>query len=105
MTGVGRLGAIVGALLGTALLTLGLELHTQCLLAGAPAVLAGIAVALTRGRHLSQLVLGREQEVASLADALEPECRNLGLDEAPRRRLPTNYATTVACKQQTHNRY
>jgi len=29
VTGVGRLGAIVGALLGTALLTVGLELHTQ----------------------------------------------------------------------------
>jgi AAHS family 4-hydroxybenzoate transporter-like MFS transporter len=61
--GVGRLGAIAGALLGTALLAAGLELHTQYLLAGAPAVLAGLAVALTRGRHLPRLV--HEQELAS----------------------------------------
>ena len=65
MTGVGRLGAIAGALLGTALLAAGLELHTQYLIAGAPAVLAGAAVALTRGRRLSGLVLVREQEAAS----------------------------------------
>jgi MFS transporter, AAHS family, 4-hydroxybenzoate transporter len=63
--GVGRLGAIAGALLGTALLAAGLELHTQYLIVGAPAVLAGGAVALTRSRHLSRLVLVREQEVAS----------------------------------------
>ena len=65
VTGVGRLGAIAGALLGTALLAAGLELHLQYLLAGAPAVLAGIAVALTRGRHLSKLVPVREQKLAS----------------------------------------
>ena len=65
VTGVGRLGAIAGALLGTALLAAGLELHTQYLIAGAPAVLAGAAVALTRGRRLSGLVLVREPEVAS----------------------------------------
>jgi AAHS family 4-hydroxybenzoate transporter-like MFS transporter len=63
--GVGRLGAIAGALLGTVLLAAGLELHMQYLLAGAPAVLAGVAVALTRGRHLSQLMPVREQELAS----------------------------------------
>ncbi|MGY4622895.1 MFS transporter [Bradyrhizobium sp. USDA 4486] len=64
--GVGRLGAIAGALLGTGLLAAGLELHAQYLIAGAPAVLAGVAVALTRGRNLAGVEMTmRERELAS----------------------------------------
>ena len=45
---IGRLGAIAGALLGTALVAAGLELQAQYLIAAIPALFAGLAVALTR---------------------------------------------------------
>lgn len=49
--GVGRIGAILGALVGTAFVSAGLSLETQYLLAGIPALLAGIAVYLARAKH------------------------------------------------------
>ncbi len=48
VVGIGRLGAIAGALLGTALVAAGLELEAQYLIAAIPALFAGLAVALTR---------------------------------------------------------
>lgn len=62
VVGIGRLGAITGALLGTAVLAAGLELHSQYLIAGAPAVLAGVAVALTRGRNIAGIEMGARQQ-------------------------------------------
>ena len=62
--GVGRLGAIAGALLGTALFAAGIELQSQYLIAGAPAVLAGVAVAMTRGLHQSRIEMKRAAELA-----------------------------------------
>ena len=65
VVGVGRLGAIAGALLGTALFAAGIELQSQYLIAGVPAVLAGVAVALTRGLHQSRIEVERAAELAS----------------------------------------
>lgn len=42
--GIGRIGAIAGALVGTLFVTAGLTLSTQYVLAGMPAVIAGLAV-------------------------------------------------------------
>jgi AAHS family 4-hydroxybenzoate transporter-like MFS transporter len=47
-TGVGRVGAIAGALVGTAFLSAGFALEVQYLIAGAPALLAALAVAFAR---------------------------------------------------------
>jgi len=49
--GVGRIGAILGALVGTAFVSAGLSFETQYLLAAIPALLAGIAVYLARAKH------------------------------------------------------
>ena len=50
VVGIGRIGAIAGALAGTALVAAGLDLGQQYLIAGIPALLAALAVALTRAR-------------------------------------------------------
>jgi AAHS family 4-hydroxybenzoate transporter-like MFS transporter len=49
--GIGRLGAIFGALLGTAFIAMGITIELQYVLAGIPALLAGAAVLLSRARH------------------------------------------------------
>jgi AAHS family 4-hydroxybenzoate transporter-like MFS transporter len=49
--GVGRVGAILGALVGTAFVSAGLSLETQYMLAGIPALIAGLAVKFARTRH------------------------------------------------------
>jgi AAHS family 4-hydroxybenzoate transporter-like MFS transporter len=52
--GIGRIGAVAGALLGTGFVAAGLALETQYLVAAAPALLAAAAVAFTRARpHIS----------------------------------------------------
>jgi AAHS family 4-hydroxybenzoate transporter-like MFS transporter len=48
---VGRIGALLGALVGTAFVSAGLNLETQYLIAALPALLAGLAVVLVRARH------------------------------------------------------
>jgi len=48
--GVGRVGAIAGALVGTAFLNAGFVLHVQYVIAGAPALLAALAVAFAQRR-------------------------------------------------------
>jgi MFS transporter, AAHS family, 4-hydroxybenzoate transporter len=48
ITGVGRVGAMAGALVGTAFLTAGFALHVQYLIAGAPTLLAALAVTLAQ---------------------------------------------------------
>jgi AAHS family 4-hydroxybenzoate transporter-like MFS transporter len=50
---VGRVGAILGALVGTAFVSHGLQLQTQYVLAALPALLAGIAVYFARARQLA----------------------------------------------------
>jgi MFS transporter, AAHS family, 4-hydroxybenzoate transporter len=61
-TGVGwvvgwsRIGAIVGALFGTALVATGLSIETAYVIAAVPAIIGGIAVALVRTQHQSASV-------------------------------------------------
>jgi AAHS family 4-hydroxybenzoate transporter-like MFS transporter len=50
ITGVGRVGAIAGALVGTVFLSAGIALHGQYAIAGVPALLAALAVAFARPR-------------------------------------------------------
>jgi len=50
ITGVGRVGAVAGALVGTVFLSAGLALHAQYVIAGVPALLAALAVALAQPR-------------------------------------------------------
>ena len=55
--GVGRVGAIAGALLGTVFVTLGFDLPTQYVLAAVPAVLAGMSVYFARAQHHAAMPL------------------------------------------------
>ncbi len=49
--GWGRVGAIAGALFGTALVAAGLTIEKAYVIAAIPAVIGGVAVALVRARH------------------------------------------------------
>ena len=51
IVGIGRAGAIAGALVGTVFVTSGLTLEVQYVIAGAPALLAGAAVYFVRTRQ------------------------------------------------------
>jgi AAHS family 4-hydroxybenzoate transporter-like MFS transporter len=51
VTGVGRVGAILGALVGTVFMKAELGLEMQYVTAGIPALLAGVAVYFARPRH------------------------------------------------------
>lgn len=51
VVGWGRVGAIAGALFGSALVKAGLSIQTAYVIAALPAVIGGIAVALARARH------------------------------------------------------
>lgn len=51
VVGSGRVGAIVGALFGTALVNAGLSIQTAYLIAAIPAIVGGFAIALVRARH------------------------------------------------------
>ena len=63
VVGVGRIGAITGALAGTALVAAGLDLGQQYLIAGIPALLAAFAVALT-GERDQNFADGSDREPA-----------------------------------------
>ena len=54
--GIGRAGAVAGALVGTGFVAAGLTLETRYLIAGAPALLAACAVAFARARHHISIV-------------------------------------------------
>ena len=51
--GWGRVGAIAGALFGTALVAAGLRIEAAYMIAAIPAVIGGIAIALVRAKHQS----------------------------------------------------
>ena len=53
VVGWGRVGAIVGALFGTALVKAGLSIQSAYLIAAIPAVIGGVAIALVHARHHS----------------------------------------------------
>ena len=53
---LGRIGAIAGALFGTALLAAGLGIESAYLIAAVPALIGGLAVALVGARHQSKVV-------------------------------------------------
>jgi AAHS family 4-hydroxybenzoate transporter-like MFS transporter len=53
VVGWGRVGAIAGALFGTALVAAGLKIETAYVIAAVPAVIGGIAIALVRARPQS----------------------------------------------------
>jgi AAHS family 4-hydroxybenzoate transporter-like MFS transporter len=53
VTGIGRVGAILGALVGTVFMKAELGLEMQYVTAGIPALLAGVAVYFARPRHRS----------------------------------------------------
>jgi AAHS family 4-hydroxybenzoate transporter-like MFS transporter len=53
VVGWGRVGAIAGALFGTALVAAGLKIETAYVIAAIPAVIGGIAIALVRARPQS----------------------------------------------------
>src|SRR5665213_936365 len=54
--GWGRVGAIAGALFGTALVAAGVTTETAYLIAAVPAIIGGIAIALVRAKHQSTVV-------------------------------------------------
>jgi len=54
--GWGRIGAIAGALFGTALVAAGLAIETAYVIAAVPAIIGGAAIALVRARHQSAIV-------------------------------------------------
>jgi MFS family permease len=54
VVGSGRVGAIAGSLLGTALVALGLSIEAAYVIAAVPAVIGGIAVALVRAPRQAQ---------------------------------------------------
>lgn len=56
VVGWGRVGAIAGALFGTALVAAGLSIETAYMIAAIPAVIGGIAIALVRAQHQSAVV-------------------------------------------------
>ena len=56
VVGWGRVGAIAGALFGTALVAAGLNIETAYVIAAIPALIGGIAVALVRAQHQSAVV-------------------------------------------------
>ena len=56
VVGCGRVGAIAGALFGTALVAAGLSIETAYVIAAIPAIIGGIAVALVRAQHQSAVV-------------------------------------------------
>ncbi|HVY58852.1 MAG TPA: MFS transporter [Xanthobacteraceae bacterium] len=53
VVGWGRVGAIAGALFGTALVAIGLTIESAYMIAAVPAVVGGLAVAFVRARHHS----------------------------------------------------
>jgi AAHS family 4-hydroxybenzoate transporter-like MFS transporter len=55
IVGVGRVGAICGALVGTVFVAAGITLEAQYLIAGAAALVAAAAVAFARARHHTAL--------------------------------------------------
>ena len=56
VVGWGRVGAIAGALFGTALVAAGLNIETAYVIAAVPALIGGIAVAMVRAQHQSAVV-------------------------------------------------
>lgn len=54
--GWGRVGAIAGALFGTALVAVGVTIETAYLIAAIPSIIGGIAIALVRAQHQSTVV-------------------------------------------------
>ena len=56
VVGCGRVGAIAGALFGTALVAAGLSIETAYVIAAIPAIIGGIAIALVRAQHQSAVV-------------------------------------------------
>jgi hypothetical protein len=54
--GWGRIGAIAGALFGTALVATGLTIEMAYVIAAIPALVGGIAIALVRARPQSAVV-------------------------------------------------
>jgi AAHS family 4-hydroxybenzoate transporter-like MFS transporter len=54
--GWGRIGAIAGALFGTALVAAGLTIETAYVIAAVPAILGGAAIALVRAKHQSAVI-------------------------------------------------
>lgn len=54
--GWGRIGAIAGALFGTALVAAGLTIESAYMIAAVPAIMGGAAVALVRAKHQSAVV-------------------------------------------------
>ena len=56
VVGWGRVGAIAGALFGTALVAAGLSIETAYVIAAVPAIIGGFAIALVRAQHQSAVV-------------------------------------------------
>jgi MFS transporter, AAHS family, 4-hydroxybenzoate transporter len=56
VVGWGRIGAIAGALFGTALVAAGLSIEIAYMIAAVPAVIGGIAIAMVRAQHQSNVV-------------------------------------------------
>jgi len=54
--GWGRIGAIAGALFGTALVAAGLTIEVAYVIAAVPAIIGGAAIALVRAKHQSAVV-------------------------------------------------
>ena len=54
--GWGRIGAIAGALFGTALVAAGSTIETAYVIAAVPAILGGAAIALVRAKHQSAVI-------------------------------------------------
>jgi AAHS family 4-hydroxybenzoate transporter-like MFS transporter len=54
--GCGRVGAIAGALFGTALVAAGVAIETAYVIAAIPALIGGTAIALVRAKHQSAVV-------------------------------------------------
>jgi AAHS family 4-hydroxybenzoate transporter-like MFS transporter len=54
--GWGRIGAIAGALFGTALVAAGLTIEIAYVIAAVPAIIGGVAIALVRAKHQSAVV-------------------------------------------------
>ncbi|HSU64857.1 MAG TPA: MFS transporter [Burkholderiales bacterium] len=71
ITGVGRVGAIAGALVGTVFLSAGFALHAQYVIAGVPALLAALAVAFARPRGQYSQMVGIQRNT-SPASATRP---------------------------------
>ena len=56
VVGWGRVGAIAGALFGTALVAAGVSIETAYMIAAIPAIIGGIAIAMVRAQHQSTVV-------------------------------------------------